>query len=226
VSADTDADRLVATIRDELRAAADPERAVGQRAYMKSTLPFLGVRLPETRRIARAAAKDADDAMLKRAVHNLWDRVTFREEWYAAMALLACANVELSQTEEIERMVRTGRWWDITDELAHRAADLHDAFPRETAEVVRRWSMDPDFWVRREAILSQLGRRDRLDRALLAEVIEPSLGDAEFFVRKAIGWALREYARVEPDWVREYARTPNLSPLSRREALKHLGGPE
>jgi len=77
-------------------------------------------------------------------------------------------------------------------------------------------------WIRRIAIISQMGRRDRVDRDLLAQVIAPNLGDSEFFIRKAIGWALREYARVEPDWVRQYADTHDLSPLSRREALKHL----
>ena len=68
----------------------------------------------------------------------------------------------------------------------------------------------------------QLGRRDRVDRELLADLIRPNLSDREFFIRKAIGWALREYARIDPEWVRTYAATHDLSPLSRREALKHL----
>ncbi|HEU5486096.1 MAG TPA: DNA alkylation repair protein, partial [Microlunatus sp.] len=71
-------------------------------------------------------------------------------------------------------------------------------------------------------ILSQLGRRDRLDASVLASTIDPNVDDPEFFIRKAIGWALREYARVAPDWVREFASRRELSPLSRREALKHL----
>ena len=110
----------------------------------------------------------------------------------------------------------------ITDELAHRLADLHDARPDETAALARRWSRDDDFWIRRIAILSQLGRGARLDPQLLADVIAPNLGDREFFIRKAIGWALREYARVDPRWVGAFAATHELSPLSRREALKHL----
>src|SRR6478735_5758044 len=104
----------------------------------------------------------------------------------------------------------------------HRIAELHDVLPRETAGLVRRWSTDADLWVRRIAILSQLGRRDRLDRELLAELIAPNRPDPDFFIRKAIGWALREYARVDPDWVRDYVGAHKLSPLSRREALKHL----
>ena len=123
----------------------------------------------------------------------------------------------------VEHMVRTGQWWDYTDELAHRLADLHDSHPAPTAALARRWSGDDDFWIRRIAILSQLGRGARLDPQLLADVISPNLGDREFFIRKAIGWALREYARVDADWVRAFVAAHDLSPLSRREALKHIG---
>lgn len=217
---------LVADIRSALRASADPHRAVGQQAYMKSAMPFLGVSVPETRNIAGKAAQGVTDASaLRAAAATLWDEASHREERYAAMALLALGPVEgdAGSVPLIEHMVRSGQWWDFTDELAHRIAALHDRRPAETAALVRAWSRDEDFWMRRIAIISQLGRRDRLDRDLLAAVIEPNLGDGEFFVRKAIGWALREYARVDAVWVREYAESHPLSALSRREALKHLG---
>ena len=102
------------------------------------------------------------------------------------------------------------------------SADLHDAQPGPTAALVLDWSRDENLWIRRTAILSQLGRRDRVDPEVLTGTIEPNLADREFFIRKAIGWALREYARVAPDWVRAYVADHDLSPLSRREALKHL----
>ncbi|WP_460773806.1 DNA alkylation repair protein [Microbacterium sp. GXF7504] len=214
---------LAALIRRRLRDAGDPARAVGQQAYMKSALPFHGVRVPDARRIAQTAARGHDDTTLVEASRMLWAEATHREEWYAAMALLGRVTPHPSLVSDIEHMVRTGRWWDVTDELAHRLADLHDAFPAETAEVVLRWCVDGDLWIRRIAVLSQLGRRDRVDAGLLAAVIEPNRGDGEFFIRKAIGWALREYARVVPDWVRTYVDTHGLSALTRREALKHLG---
>ena len=212
-------------IRRELRAAADPARAPGQQAYMKSAMPFLGVRVPEVRRIARAAGRPLQDpASIRDAAQRLWETAEFREEWYAAMALLGLRPVraDLANLGLIEHMVRTGQWWDITDELAHRLADLHDRHPEPTAALVLTWCRDDDLWIRRIAILSQLGRRDRLDRDLLASVIEPNLADPDFFIRKAIGWALREYARIDSDWVLVYAAEHSLSPLSRREALKHL----
>ena len=199
-------------------------------AYMKSAMPYLGVRVPEVRRITRALAKadpPADLDSLEAAVLELWDNATHREEQYAAAALmgLPLAKGRLSLIPLHEHMAVTGAWWDHVDEIAHRIADLHDAHPVETAHDVRRWSTSQDMWLRRLSIISQLGRRDRVDAELLTEVIEPNMGDTEFFIRKAIGWALREYAKVEPDWVRTFvaAREDQLSGLSKREALKHVG---
>ncbi len=122
----------------------------------------------------------------------------------------------------VEHVVRTGSWWDITDEAAHRIAELLDAHPRETAALVRHWSTDDDMWMRRLAIIAQLGRRGRTDAGLLEEAIGHNLADPEFFIRKAIGWALRDYARTDPERVRAYCRAQPLSPLSRREALRRL----
>ncbi len=158
---------------------------------------------------------------------SLWDNATHREERYAATALtgLPMAKGRLSLMPLHEHMAVTGAWWDHVDEVARRIADLHDAHPVETAHDVRRWSTSDDLWLRRLSIISQLGRRDRVDRALLAEVVEPNVGDTEFFIRKAIGWALRDYAKVAPDWVRTFVAEhhEHLSGLSKREALKHVG---
>ncbi|MGQ2913701.1 DNA alkylation repair protein [Microbacterium aurantiacum] len=217
-------DSLVREIRDALRARADPERAVAQQAYMKSVLPFYGVRLPEVRAVARSAARSYEIPVAAEAASVLWDTVTHREEWYAAMALRGLPGLRQAPDTlgVVTAMVRFGRWWDITDELSHRVADMLDADAVTTARVVRAWSVDEDLWMRRLAIISQLGRKERTDRALLADVIEPNRGDAEFFVAKAIGWALRDYARTDPDWVRAYLDAHDLRALSRREAARHL----
>ena len=220
-------DDLVTSVRRMLREQADPALAPGQQAYMKSSMPFLGVRVPEVRRLTKAAARstppaDLDD--LERSARRLWDEATHREERYAATALTALrlAKGRLELLPLYEHMAVTGAWWDHVDEVAHRIADLHDAHPEPTAKQVRAWGASSDMWLRRLAILSQLGRRDRVDRALLVDVIEPNVADPQFFIRKAIGWALREVARVDPAWVRTFADEHELSPLSRREALKHL----
>jgi 3-methyladenine DNA glycosylase AlkD len=216
-------------IRAALRAAADPSLAPGQQAYMKSTMPFLGVRAPEVRRLTRAEVKGMTDASsLLELAMQLWDAASHREERYAALAVLGTRALkgDPAVVPVVEHVARTGQWWDFTDDVAHRIADLHDARPVETAKLVRAWSIDRDMWIRRIAIISQLGRRDRVDAGLLADVIEPNRADREFFIRKAIGWALREYARVAPEWVLRYVDSHDLSPLSRREALKHVGARE
>ena len=220
-------DDLVASLRRTLRDHADPSIAPGQQAYMKSTMPFLGVRVPEVRRLTKAMARahpPSDLADLERTARTLWDEATHREERYAATSLTALrlARGRLELLPLYKHMAVTGVWWDLVDEVAHRIADLHDAHPEPTAATVRLWSTSDDLWLRRQAILSQLGRKDRVDLPLLADLIEPNVADTEFFIRKAIGWALREAARVDPDWVQAFVEEHELSPLSRREALKHL----
>ncbi|RLK49156.1 DNA alkylation repair protein [Microbacterium telephonicum] len=217
--------RLADDIRAALREVADPARAPGQQAYMKSAMPFLGVPVPESRRMARALAKDVTDGdVLADAASALWDEATHREERYAALALLALPPLrrDPALVALLERFTVEGAWWDFTDELAHRVAELLDTDPVPMAAQVRAWAHSPDMWLRRLAVIAQLGRRERVDRMLLADVIEANLDDGEFFIRKAIGWALRDHARVAPDWVRAFVAAHPLSSLSTREALKHL----
>lgn len=219
-------DELAVAVTAALRAEADPKRAPGQQAYMKSALPFFGVPVPRARRITIDAARGTRDAaVLRDAAVRLWDGAVAREQWYAALALLALRphRGDPSILPLIEKFVRGGQWWDITDELAHRVAELLDADAVAMSAVVRAWMTDENLWIRRLAILSQLGRRERVDRQLLTDVIEANIADRDFFIRKAIGWALREGARTDPDWVRAFLTGhPALSPLSVREASKHL----
>jgi 3-methyladenine DNA glycosylase AlkD len=213
-----------ASIRSGLRAIADPARAAGQQAYMKSALPFFGVRVPEVRRLVRQLDGPTDVGAVLALSRELWDGATHREERYAAMMLLARRPTrgDLRIVPLVEHMVLTGRWWDITDELSGRIRELFDGDGASTRALVLRWSTHDDLWLRRLAILSQLGRRERTERELLQAVLGPNLRDGRFFIRKAIGWALRDLARVDPEWVAAYSASHPLSPLSRREALKHL----
>lgn len=217
---------IVDSIRRDLREAADPALAPAQQAYMKSAMPFLGVRVPQVRRIARtAAAGDTDAATLRESALELWRSATYREDRYAASALMALRPVRarLDMIDVHEEMIRTGAWWDHVDEVTHRLTETLDAHPSATTPLLLAWSRDPDPWIRRSSIISQLGRRRSTDVVLLAAVIEANVADPGFFIRKAIGWALRDYARADPDWVRAYVAGHDLSALSRREALKHLG---
>ncbi|OJU40446.1 MAG: DNA alkylation repair protein [Microbacterium sp. 69-10] len=217
---------LVDGIRAELREIADPALAPGQQAYMKSTMPFLGVRVPAVRALVRRLAKgETDAALLKASALALWREAHAREERYAALALMALPALrgDAATLPVHEEMIRSGAWWDYVDEVAHRLRDLLDADPERFALEMRIWADDEDFWVRRAAIICQLGRKDATDRDLLEYAILTNIDDDEFFIRKAIGWALRDLGKSDPDWVRAFAEQHPLSPLSRREALKHLG---
>lgn len=220
---------LIDAIRGRLQAAADPGRAAGAQAYMKSQMPSLGVRVPEVRRIVRAEAAAHPPgglAELQSTVLALWRRASCREERYAAIELtgLKLAAGELGMLALYEEIIRTGAWWDLVDGVAHRLGTLLQAHRAELTPVLGRWSRDDDFWVRRASITAQLGAKAATDTALLAAVIEANLDDPEFFIRKAIGWALRQYARTDPAWVRAFVQRhwDDLSPLSRKEALRNL----
>ncbi len=218
---------LADRIKAELERLADPEKASAMAAYMKvaenGTLPFLGVLRTQVRRTARGLAKGQDPDTMLATVESLWDDAVHREQRHAAQDLLGLrwARGRLDLLDLHRHHVVTGAWWDHVDETAHRIADLVAAHPERMGAVLREWSTDVR-WLRRAAIIGQLGLRDGVDLELLADVIEPNRDDPEFFVRKAIGWALREVARWNPDWVRAYVEGTELSQLSRREALKHL----
>ena len=180
-------------------------------AYMKSAMPFLGVHKPARTRLVRPIARALDDREAVAAASVLWDRATYREERYVALELLRGRPVG---ADLARHLITTGAWWDYVDEVATKLlpADVD----------VRAWAVDEDMWIRRAAILSQVGRRGRSDTALLADAIEPNTDDRRFWITKAIGWALRDYARTDPDWVRSFVSTHALAPLSVREAMKHL----
>jgi 3-methyladenine DNA glycosylase AlkD len=226
---------LVEAVRGALARSADPVRAPQMQAYMKSALPFLGV--PKPARVAAlrpvwAAHPLQDRAAWEATVRALYDDASYREERYAALALLQSRQARTWQDPDLvpllEHLVVVGAWWDLVDEVAgHAVAPLQRAHPDALAPVVRRWSHEDDLWLRRTAVLSQLGSGAATDRDLLAEVVLANASSSEFFLRKAIGWALRDLAHRDPEWVRGFLEEHGdmLSPLSRREAARHLGDP-
>lgn len=224
---------LVAAVRASLAEQADPQRAVGQQRYMKSTMPYLGLSSPTLRRTLRPLYADRGLALPDRvawdgAIRTLWDEATHREHRYAAIALgrhrRYAAWVDSTSMPLWRHLVETGAWWDLVDDVAtHLVRAVLAREPVAEATRLRQWARDPDLWVRRTAIICQVGRRDALDRELLTDAIEANLDDRDFFIRKAIGWALRDHARIDPGWVQAFVDArPRLSGLSRREALKHV----
>jgi 3-methyladenine DNA glycosylase AlkD len=219
---------LASALRGTLAAHADPVAAVAMQAYMKSPMPFRGVSKPARERLLRPLAAEhpiADAAELLAVVGELWDGAAYREERYLALALVGRhrAWAEPSWVPELYRgWIVEGAWWDFTDEIAGRfVGPLVRA--HGLAPLMREWSVDPDRWLRRTSVICQLGAGADTDLGLLTAAIEANLADPDFFLRKAIGWALRQYARTDPAWVRAFVDAhPAMAPLSRREALKHL----
>ena len=223
---------LVAEVREELAALADPARAQGMQAYMKSAMPYRGVSMPALRRVCRqvfAAHPLASFAGWQATTLLLWREAGFREERYAAVELTGDRRYRAHQVTAAlplyEELVVTGAWWDYVDAVAvHRIGGLLRGDPAPLRRAMLAWSRSPDRWKRRTSILCQNTFKDATDLGLLYACIEPNLADRDFFIRKAIGWALRAYAWTDPDEVARYVHEHEaaLSGLSRREALKNL----
>lgn len=222
-------DILIAAVRDELRTSADPVRAAGMARYMRSAMPCLGVRMPQVRATVRAQARlrpPQSAAVLHESVLVLWRQAAYREERYAATELLNTAAArrlrEPQLIELCEELIVSGAWWDHVDEVSQRVGELLRQFPGDIRPIVASWESSPDRWLRRASIICQRSARDRTDLALLTDAIRANADDPDFFIRKAIGWALRSYAYTDPVWVRAFVAAHRLSTLSVREATKRL----
>jgi 3-methyladenine DNA glycosylase AlkD len=226
------ATNLLATLRRELRAVADPARAPAMQAYMKSTMPYHGVGAKDVHATcARVFAKlDLASAEAWRdEVLALWRGARFREERYGAVRLIRHEAARPFRTLDAlplyEEIIVSGAWWDIVDDVApYGVGDLLEKHPAPMNKTLRAWSRSDDMWKRRASIICQLRFKEATDLDLLYACIEPSIASREFFLRKAIGWALREHAWTDAREVVRYVRTnaARLSPLSKREALKNV----
>lgn len=220
-------------IRTSLEAIGDPERAAQQQAYMKSAIPFAGVAAPELRKLVRATFSQtppSDQANWLATADEIWRNAIYREERHASIELLAIprfqkAWLDPSCLPQIRHMIESGAWWDFVDALAtNHLGKLLRAFESEIKPELETWINDPDLWIRRSTILVQLKYKADTDLSFLDRAIQGSIDDADFFARKAIGWALRELSKTNPSWVIQYAKKYNdqLSPLSKREGLRIL----
>jgi 3-methyladenine DNA glycosylase AlkD len=222
---------VLGRLRADFAEAGDRAAALAMQRYMKSEMPYHGVKAAPMRQIARAAFVDLplpSATSWRTVVLHLWRKARYREERYAALVLAGDRRAAPFQTFATlplyEELIVTGAWWDFVDDIAgHRLGFLLGRHPREMKRAMRAWSRGDDLWKRRSSIICQLHCKGETDLDLLYDCIEPSLPSKEFFLRKAIGWALRQYAWTDPKEVARYVRSmgDRLSPLSRREALKH-----
>jgi 3-methyladenine DNA glycosylase AlkD len=224
--------KLLATLRAALARSADPARAPKMQAYMKSAMPYHGCASPVAKRVYKetfAPLELSSPDEWRALVLDLWRSAKFREERYGAIALASVKRAkawhDMASLPMFEEMIVTGAWWDYVDELAgHHVGPILRNEPARMRKVLLAWSKDGDMWKRRSSIIAQLGFKKETDLELLYACIEPSLDSKEFFLRKAIGWALRQYAWIDPAEVVRYVRAHDtrLSGLSKREALKNV----
>ena len=213
-----------------LAAQADPAKASGMQAYMKTDMPFYGVQKPFRVVILRQLVRDfppADREEYEELVLGLWD-LHHREEKYLALGVARHfgEHVTPSSLPLYRRLIVEGAWWDFVDEVATKLIRrLIVEHPDQTWPMVDKWIDDEDMWLRRTAILCQIGARERTDTGRLFAFCERRAFEREFFIRKAIGWALREQARTDPEAVAGFVveHRDQLSGLSYREATKHIG---
>jgi 3-methyladenine DNA glycosylase AlkD len=224
-------DALIADLRATFAAHANRADAGPMQAYMKSTLPFYGIKAPLRRKLQTetlARHPLATTRQLAAAMRTLWRDARFREERYAAIEIArhrAYAKLATSALLPLwQEFIQEGAWWDYCDDISANAiAPLLAAEPAQMKPVLRRWSRGRDIWLRRAAFLCQR-RLKEVDAQLLYDCIAPSLERDEFFLRKGIGWALRERAYKAPVEVIDFCRAhaARLAPLTRREALRVL----
>ena len=209
----------------ELKAVANSDDAVAMRAYMKNKFEFLGVKTPARRKLTKAFFKQQTDSVIDwDFINEAWSN-SYRELQYAALDYLETRKKLLTPSDlpRLKKLAQTKSWWDTVDFLDRLVGTIIARFP-ETKEIILAWSRDEDIWLRRLAIDYQLLRKEETDTEFLEKILANNLGQTEFFINKAIGWALRDYSKTNPDWVRDFIERhrTEMAALSIREGSKYL----
>lgn len=208
---------------------ANAANAAPMKKYMRDQFEYLGIKTP----LRAALQKEFIQAnglppldKLDVIARELW-ALPEREFQYTATSLLGKLekNLEPGFISTVEYLIVTKSWWDTVDTLAgNTVGAMFKVFSPVKKKYLAKWRKSDNFWLRRTTLLFQLGYKEETDFDLLCDLIHENLGSEEFFINKAIGWALRQYAWTEPGKVRKFVKaTGGLSPLSRREALKNVG---
>jgi 3-methyladenine DNA glycosylase AlkD len=222
-------DELISLVADELARRAEPEKAAGMAAYLKTDMPFYGVQKRGRTEVFRLVKKQfslEDRASYRAAVEALWER-PHREEKYLAIGIARHYKdqVNFDNLDLYERLIVEGAWWDFVDDVAINCVGIvYLSQHKETQPIIERWIDSDVMWLRRTSLISPIKHKAETDHLMLFDHCLRRAHEKEFFIRKAIGWTLREYAKTAPDRVRDFllAHRETWSGLSFREAGKHL----
>ncbi|HQV94534.1 MAG TPA: DNA alkylation repair protein [Anaerolineales bacterium] len=206
---------------------ANPSQAAPMKKYMRDQFEYLGIKTPQSKLLMKEFISEhglPPIEGLDEILRDLWS-LPQREFQYAAMNLLDKFEKRLPENfiSTLEYLIVTKSWWDTVDALASHPVGTHfKRFPKTREKYLMKWRTSKNMWLRRTAILFQLGYKKDTDFGLLCDIIRENLGSDEFFINKAIGWALRQYAYTDAKAVKKFVKETNLHPLSQREAMKHL----
>ncbi len=212
---------------ESLKREANPERAKSMKAYMRNQFEFYGIPAPKRKELAKFFfLRENRPAIneLELVINELWN-VPQREVQFIAMELVDKYKKDLTKEHFnlLEMMIIEKSWWDTVDYIAASlVGNLYLRFPEEGRKYIAKWRESGNFWLVRTCIIFQLKYKDEVDEELLFSLIRENSSDNEFFIRKAIGWSLRQYGKFKPERVEWFVDNHELSGLSRREALKHL----
>ena len=208
---------------------ANPSQAAPMKKYMRDQFEYLGIKSPQFKILFKQYVADHGlpaVGELDEIIRDLW-ALPHREFQYAAIGLVGRLEKQLTakSVKTLEYMLTHKSWWDTVDSIAGGTVGAYfKRFPDVRETYLAKWRASENFWLRRTTILFQLNYKKETDFDLLCKIIHENLGSQEFFINKAIGWSLRQYARIDPKAVKKFVNvTKELNPLSRREALKHLG---
>lgn len=208
---------------------SNPENAVAMENYMKNHFSFFGIKTENRRMIFKETYKKHQQEISKNAREisvELFSK-SQRELHYCGIEILMKelkGNYQKEDISLIEFLIVTNSWWDSVDVIAkYLLGEYLMEFPKETEKVIQKFSDSENMWLNRSAILFQLGYKEKTNADLLFALCQKHSDSKEFFIQKAIGWSLREYAKKNPSSVRNFVATYKLKPLSEKEALKNIG---
>jgi 3-methyladenine DNA glycosylase AlkD len=222
---DMDTSVYVTNLRNLLENHADPDNAFSMKKYMRDKFEFFGISSPKRKELFRVFLKEhgyPPPDQLEWVCRALYSQPE-RELHYFAVEIInkQFKNLIEDDVKLLEYMIVTNAWWDTVDFIAAGiAGKFFLKYPGLINLVTRKWMDSGNIWLRRTCILFQMKYKNRLDTDLLYSIIDELRTSDEFFIKKAIGWILREYSKVNPDEVKRYTASVKLKPLSMREALK------
>ncbi len=219
---------LITELENTFAASSNAENALAMAKYMKDLFPFYGIKTDERRAILKSVCKKHQTEINSNIRAIGWELFLKKERelQYCGIEIIIKNlknNYIIEDIVWIEKLLITNSWWDSVDTISKYILGSYlEQFPTEITTVVQRFSNAENIWLNRSVILFQLGYKSTTDFNLLQSLCLKHSHSNEFFIRKAIGWALREYAKTDPDAVRKFVLQTNLKPLSKKEALKNI----